>query len=118
MSRKSKDAEAPDSIIELDKKKILEELNSKGVYQDTGVIIKKWDDDIDESFITETNKNGSRFIGVLNGRLERHGYGINFYKSWGKYLGNFEQIVDIFFPYFTDPLYHNISNVPCTMHFN
>jgi len=91
MSRKSKDAEAPESIIELDKKKILEELNSKGVYQDTGVIIKKWDDDIDESFITETNKNGSRFIGVLNGRLERHGYGINFYKSGEKYLGNFEQ---------------------------
>ena len=72
MSRKSKDAEAPDSIIELDKKKILEKLNFKGVYQDTGVIIKKWDDDIDESFITETNKNGSRFIGALNGRLERH----------------------------------------------
>ena len=91
MSVKLQEAENPDSIIELDKKKIIEEINTKGQYQDTGVLIKKWDEDIDESFITETNKNGSRFIGVLNGRLERHGYGINFYKSGEKYLGNFDQ---------------------------
>ena len=92
MSKKTKEAlDSSNSIIELDKKKILEEINAKGIYQETGVTIKKWDDKDDESFIIETNKNGSRFIGVLNGRLERHGYGINFYKGGEKYLGNFEQ---------------------------
>ena len=38
MSRKAKEASGPDSsIIELDKKKIIEEINIKGVYQDKGV---------------------------------------------------------------------------------
>ena len=96
MSKKSLEAENPESIIELDKKKILEEMSTKGQYQDTGVLIKKWDtnedkENPDDSFIIETNKNGSRFIGVLNGRLERQGHGINFYKSGEKYLGNFDQ---------------------------
>lgn len=92
MSRKAKGAsDSVNSIIELDKKKIIEEINSKGIYQDNGVIIKKWDEEDDENFITETNKNGSRFIGVLNGRLERHGYGINFYKTGERYLGYFDQ---------------------------
>ena len=92
MSRKAKDASGLESsIIELDKKKILDEINTKGVYQDKGVLIKKWDEQDDENFITETNKNGTRFIGVLNGRLERHGYGVNFYKSGEKYLGYFDQ---------------------------
>ena len=92
MSRKAKEASGPNSsIIELDKKKIKEEINIKGVYQDNGVLIKKWDEEDDENFITETNKNGSHFIGVLNGRLERHGYGVNFYKSGEKYLGYFDQ---------------------------
>ena len=96
MSKKSLEAENPESIIELDKKKILEEMSTKGQYQDTGVLIKRWDanedkENPDDSFIIETNKNGSRFIGVLNGRLERQGHGINFYKSGEKYLGNFDQ---------------------------
>ena len=91
MSRKAQEASDINSIIELDKKKILEEINSKGVYQDNGVIIKKWDEEEGDNFIIETNKNASRFIGVLNGCLERHGYGINFYKTGEKYLGYFEQ---------------------------
>ena len=92
MSRKAQESSSvPNSIVELDKKKILEEINSKGRYQDTGVIIKKWDEENEENFITEIKKNGSHFIGVLNGRLERHGYGINFYKSGEKYLGYFDQ---------------------------
>ena len=82
MSRKVQEAIDPsNSIIELDKKKIIEEINLKGAYQDTGVLIKKWDEEDDEHFITETNKNGAHFIGVLDGRLDRHGYGINFYKT-------------------------------------
>ena len=92
MSRKAKEAEhASNSIIELDKKKIIQEINSKGVYQENGVIIKKWDEENEENFISEIKKNGSHFIGVLNGRLERHGYGVNFYKSGEKYLGYFDQ---------------------------
>ena len=92
MSRKVQEAIDPsNSIIELDKKKIIEEINLKGAYQDTGVLIKKWDEEDDEHFITETNKNGAHFIGVLDGRLDRHGYGINFYKTGEKYLGYFEQ---------------------------
>ena len=90
MSRKSQEALEP-SIIELDKKKIIEEINSKGIYKDNGVVIKKWDEENEENFISEIKKNGSHFIGVLNGRLERHGYGVNFYKSGEKYLGYFDQ---------------------------
>ena len=93
MSKKAKEASGnSNSIIELDKQKIISDINSKGIYQDTGVIIKKWDEEKDEqNFITETNKNGSRFIGVLNGYLERQGYGINFFKTGERYLGYFEQ---------------------------
>lgn len=41
MSRKVQEAIDPsNSIIELDKKKIVEEINLKGAYQDTGVLIK------------------------------------------------------------------------------
>ena len=93
-SRKAKESATGNdlNIIELDKKQILDEIAEKGKYVKEGVLIKKWDGDGEnsENFITELEKDGSRFIGVLDGKLERHGYGIHYYKNGDKYFGFFE----------------------------
>ena len=83
---------SPDTI-ELDKKLILDEILSKGKYQNENILIKKWDGDGEniENFITEIKKDDSHFIGVLNSKLERSGYGIHYYKKRGIYFGFFEE---------------------------
>lgn len=82
-----------ESIIELDKKKINESIEEKGLYKEGDeVLIKRWDSEGDsDNYICEIKKDNSKFIGVLNGRLERNGYGIHCYKTGEKYLGYFEQ---------------------------
>ena len=80
----------PNTIIELDKKKILEEITSKGKYEENNVLIKRLEENSD-NYIIESKKNGAHFIGILNGLLERNGYGINIYRTGEKYLGYFEQ---------------------------
>ena len=89
MLSKNPQESSKDTIIELDKKKILEEISSKGKYEENDVLIKKWDENSD-SFIIESKKNSTHFIGILNSLLERNGYGINFYKNGEKYIGYFE----------------------------
>ena len=83
-------SDLPNTIIELDKKKILEEISSKGKYEENNILIKRWEENSD-NYIIESKKNGTHFMGILNGLLERNGYGINIYKTGEKYLGYFEQ---------------------------
>ena len=83
-------SDLPETLIELDKKKILEEITSKGKYEENNILIKRWEENSD-NYIIETKKNGAHFIGILNGLLERNGYGINLFKTGEKYLGYFEQ---------------------------
>ena len=45
----------PNTIIELDKKKILEEISSKGKYEENDILIKNWEENSD-NYIIETKK--------------------------------------------------------------
>ena len=83
-------SDLPETLIELDKKIILEEITSKGKYEENNILIKRWEENSD-NYIIESKKNGAHFIGILNGLLERNGYGINIYRTGEKYLGYFEQ---------------------------
>lgn len=48
-------SDLPNTIIELDKKKILEEISSKGKYEENNILIKPWEENSD-NYIIESKK--------------------------------------------------------------
>ena len=89
--------------IELDKSKLLKQINENGQYEDNNIIIKPYESESEEenenenenpsqnSFIAEITKNNTLFIGLLNSEFKRQGYGLINYENGDKYLGHFEK---------------------------
>ena len=84
--------EQNDHTIILDKQKIIDAINADKQYTDKGVLIRKWEgSDEYDSFTSHITKDEVSFIGILNGKFEREGYGINNFSNGDKYLGYFEE---------------------------
>ena len=82
------------NAIELDRLKVLKEINENGQYEDNNILIKlneeEEESDNKNFYIMEMTKNNSSFIGILNDKFKREGYGLNNFENGDKYLGYFE----------------------------
>ena len=82
--------------IEVERAKLLKQINENGQYEDNNILIKPYEPEEEtenenqNSYLTEITKNNSLFIGFLNSKFIREGYGFNNYENGDKYLGNFE----------------------------
>ena len=77
--------------IEIDRLKVLQEINENGQYEDNNILIKTSEKDGSKSsYLTEITKNKSLFIGRLNEIFRREGYGLNNFENGDKYFGYFE----------------------------
>lgn len=78
--------------IEIDKMKVMKELNENGQYENNNILLKIAENDETEkqSFITEITKKNSSFLGKLNDQFKREGYGLNIFENGDKYLGYFQ----------------------------
>ena len=83
------------NYIEIDKSKVMQEINENGQYEDNNIYIKlsemeEEDEENQNTYITEMTKNNSLFIGVLNDKFKREGYGLNNFENGDKYFGYYE----------------------------
>ena len=82
------------NYIEIDKAKVMQEINENGQYEDNNIYIKLTEMEEEEenqnTYITEMTKNNSLFIGVLNDKFKREGYGLNNFENGDKYFGYYE----------------------------
>ena len=80
-----------DPCFEVDKIRVNEEINENEKYDEDGIIIKKWEGEDDaDSYLIQIDKANSSFIGVLNGKFERNGYGVCTYENGDQYFGYFD----------------------------
>ena len=77
-------------IIQLDKQKINIEILKKGKYERKGTLIRKWEDKDSDFYIAQITKLNTSFIGILNNKFEREGYGLNKFSNGDQYFGYFE----------------------------
>ncbi len=78
-------------ILELDKQVINETIRDKKKYILNNIKIQRWEGDLSiDSYSIEIKKDNSSFIGILNGKFERDGYGINKFPNGDIYFGYFE----------------------------
>ena len=79
------------NTLELDLQKINESIKSEGKYEVEGALIRKWEgEDESDNFIAQIKNQTTSFIGILNGRFERDGYGLNNFENGDQYFGYFE----------------------------
>ena len=88
--------EGATNAIELDKNKVDEAISSSGKYEEEDIFIKKWEGGDSESdtqnrYITEISKNNSKYIGTLDQKFKRDGYGLQIFENGDKYFGQFTQ---------------------------
>ena len=80
------------NTIEIDKEKVLQEITSNGQYESNGILIKKWENETEtDHYLTSISKPKTSFIGILNNKFEREGYGISDYENGDQYFGFFEK---------------------------
>ena len=80
------------NTLEVDKEKVLAEIEKNEQYEDNGLFLKKYETDSDAiQFLTTISKPNSSFIGILNEKFEREGYGLNNFENGDQYLGNFSR---------------------------
>lgn len=90
-SRYMRKAQKQDPCFEVDKIRVNEEINENEKYDEDGIIIKKWEGEDDtDSYLIQIDKANSTFIGVLNGKFERSGYGACTYENGDQYFGYFD----------------------------
>ena len=78
-------------IIELDKQIINAQILKTGKYEKNGALVRKWEGETDsDSYIAQITKSNMSFIGILNGKFEREGYGLNNFSNGDQYFGYFE----------------------------
>ena len=82
------------SKITLDKAAIFKALDKTGEYKNESlkITIKKWEDDdvVGNMFIIKI-EGETPFLGVVNGMLEREGFGVNTYSNGDIYFGYFSE---------------------------
>ena len=73
----------------LDKKeKVLENLKIEKFFKEDGVIIRKWEGEINsKDFISEIKNDKIHFIGILDSNLVKQGYGYMYLPNEEKYFG-------------------------------
>ena len=80
-----------DTLV-LEKQKILDAIGLECKYEKENCLIRRWEGSEDtDSFIAHISNGKSNFICVLNGKLDRNGYGINTYENGDVYFGYFEK---------------------------
>ena len=91
MSETKDQSKTKEDVLQLDKNTILNSINKDKKYETEGCLIRRWEgvDDTD-SFISCITNGKAKFIGILNGKLEREGYGINTFENGDTYFGYFE----------------------------
>ena len=83
------------NFIELDKAKIDEELSKSGRFSSDGISVRKWklglgSESKDENkYLCKLEKNGCKYAGILNNKLQRDGYGYEIYSNGDQYFGKF-----------------------------
>lgn len=82
--------------IELDKGKIDQAIASSEKFDEPGIFIKKWQGgatelDNKDKYLTEISKNNSKYIGTLDPKFKREGYGLQIFENGDKYLGQFSK---------------------------
>ena len=91
MSESKQQKETSADTLELDKQTILEAISKNGAYHKEGCNIRRWEgSDETDSFICDITNGKNSFIGVLNGKFDREGYGMNTFENGDRYLGYFE----------------------------
>ena len=63
------------TTFRLERKKINDSINENGEYTDSDITIKKWEGNSQGNYLAEIAKDDSQFVGILNNRLEKEGYG-------------------------------------------
>ena len=81
---------AQEEIIKLDKKEINAAIEKNGKYENEKTLIRKWEGDDSDSYIAQITNNKLTFIGILNGKFEREGYGLNNFSNGDQYFGYYE----------------------------
>lgn len=86
--------EPSSNTIELDKMKIDDAIESSGKYDEDGVFIKKWEggeteSDNKDKYICDISKNSCRYIGTLDNKFQKEGYGVQIFENGDKYFGQF-----------------------------
>ncbi len=88
-SKKIKSEE--NNILELDKDIINNEIKKKKKYSNKNILIIKWESDmLIDTYIAQIKKPNFSFLGILNGKFEREGFGINKFENGDLYFGYFE----------------------------
>ena len=88
--------EGATNSIELDKSKIDETIASSGKYEENDIFIKKWEggeteSDNEDKYVTEISKDNAKYIGTLDQKFKRDGYGLQTFENGDKYFGQFTQ---------------------------
>ena len=92
MSKTKKMKKTEIDYIELNVYEIEEEIKKNKKYEKKGIIIQKWEGEEDsKNYITQINQDKTLFIGILNEKFEREGYGYNKFKNGDKYFGYYKE---------------------------
>ena len=83
--------EPSNTVFQLERAKINETLAKEEEYRDEDILIKKWEgNSSQDNYLAEITKNGTQFIGILNSRLEKEGYGYYRFQNNDHYFGSFK----------------------------
>lgn len=79
------------TTFRLERKKINDSIDENGEYSDGVVTIKKWEGNNNQGYyLAEIAKDDSQFVGILNSRLEKEGYGFYRFPNNDIYFGSFK----------------------------
>ena len=79
------------TTLRLERKKINDNIAENGEYSDGAVTIKKWEGNNSQgNYLAEIAKDDSQFVGILNSRLEKEGYGFYRFPNNDIYFGSFK----------------------------
>ena len=77
--------------FKLERAKINEVLSNQEEYTEEDILIKKWEgNNTYGNYLAEITKDGTQFIGILNNRLEKEGYGYYRFQNNDHYFGSFK----------------------------
>ena len=83
--------ESSTTTFKLERAKINEVLSNQEEYKDDDILIKKWEENSNSgNYLAEITKDGTQFLGILNSRLEKEGYGYYRFQNDDHYFGSFK----------------------------
>lgn len=83
--------EPSNTTFKLDRAKINEVIKNESQFNEDDILIKKWEGNNNAgNYLAEIAKDGTSFIGVLNNRFEKEGYGLYRFQNGDHYFGMFK----------------------------